>query len=218
MTKSGYLPDISGNFTRWRQYYLDGLGDETWPRVALGLHNMNGALDEEYRLPVSDKGWIEKEPGYIVWDCPNCTELKKITVNKGKENEYKKEVEIPTRSKRSDITIFEEKCDDVVSLLSGMTKRKMWVCPVCKNTAPVFSVKATLLKYPEPHYRECIYSEPERPLTGLKRRRGSYPEQMRIWAKNYSHELEHKLALYRLEYIKQHETEMEFGWQDKGDQ
>ena len=178
---------------------------------------MNGSLDEDYRLTISDKRWEENEDGYIVWDCPNCTEEKTTIVNKGKDDEHEKTRIIPTRSKKEDITIFTETCSDVVVLLSGLSTRKMWICPKCKNIASVASTKATMLKYPEPHYRDCIYSEPKQPITGLQTRRGSYPQQMRVWAKYFSRELEHKLALYRLEYIKQNDgMDMEFAYKDEG--
>lgn len=208
MPKSGYLPDISGVFERWRKYYLDALDSHStnkWSHVSLGLHNMNGALDEDYRLTISDTKWQENEDGYIVWDCQNCTEEKIIIVNEGKENEKEKTIKVPTRSKRSEIKIFTEHCNKVVQFLSGLDNRKMWVCPKCKHIMSVASTKATMLKYPAPHYRDCIYSEPIQPLTGLQTRRGSYPQQMRRWARYFSIEIEHKLLQYRLEYIKQHD-------------
>jgi phage FluMu protein Com len=219
MGKSGYLPDISGNFTRWRQYYLDGLAIGNWSQVSLGLNNMNGSLDEEYRLPVNNKSWVEQEGGYVVWECPLCTTTETKIYNKGEADEYSKQIQVPTTSKRSDITIFTENCTDIIKLLTGKRQRKMWICPKCKGVNSVDKVESALVKYAEPHYRNCIYEEPIRPLTGLKRRRGTYVEQMKKWAKAYSLELEHKLALYRLEYIAQHGEDMnsEFDFKDKGD-
>lgn len=220
LPKAGYLPDISGVFQRWRQHYLEGLEarpNPNWSQVSLGLNNMNGSLDEDYRLSISDRDWETRADGYIVWDCQNCTTPQEKIINKGEDKEYKKFVDMPTRSKRSDIRIYEEKCNSIIKLLTGVKTRKMWICPKCNNIASIASVKATLLKYPEPHYRDCIYSEPVQPLTGLQTRRGSYPQQMKVWAKHFSHELEHKLALYRLEYIRQHDEDMEFMYKDKGD-
>lgn len=219
MGKSGYLPDISGIFVRWRQHYLEGLEISKWGAVSLGLNNMNGALDEEYRLPINTKKWGELEDGYIIWECGFCTMDKEKIVNKGKENEKKKIIQVPTVTKREDVTVFEEICSDIISILSGHKKRKMWICPSCKNMASVESVESALVRYAEPHYRGCIYKEPTRPLTGLMRRRGSYPEQMKEWAKSYSVELEHQLALYRLEYIAQHGMDMgDMMVKDRGDQ
>lgn len=196
---------------------MDGLAQGDWAMVSLGLHNMNGALEEEYRLPINTRDWETQEDGYIVWDCPHCTTKEKRISNEDEDEEQITYVDVPTRSKKSDIIIFEETNDLVLSLLSGKEDRKMWICPKCKAINSVDMVEATFMKYPQPHYRGCIYEEPQLPLTGLMRRRGSFPNRMRVWAKCYSMELEHKLALYRLEYIAQHGNDMEFSYQDKGD-
>jgi len=211
MTKVGYLPDISGNFVRWRMEYLRGISMNDWQMAALGLHNMNGALDADYRLPISTEKWNEKQDGYVVWSCTECTTGVNHIYNEGEENQYSKVIQVPTTSKRKDIHIFIERCTDVIALLSGKTQREMWICPKCDNISSVTDVQKKMMKYPEPHFRGCIYAEPTRPLTGLMRRRGTYPRQMRAWVKFYSLELEHQLALYRLEYIKVNGHDMEDG-------
>ncbi|MCH7967559.1 MAG: hypothetical protein IIB02_09145 [Thaumarchaeota archaeon] len=95
--------------------------------------------------------------------------------------------------------------------------RKIWICGKCKNEAPVLDVDEKLSKHEEPFYRGCIRVEPVRPITGLAIRRGSYPAQMRSWCVDFSLELEHQLAVYRIEYINQTGHDMEdSGYQDKG--
>ena len=202
MGKVGYLPDISGTFVHWRMKYLDGIDTGNWGMVSLGLHNMNGSLDVEYRLPISTDIWKDRQDGYIVWECGNCTETIKKTINEGDEDEEKISEEVPTRSKRNQVLVFKERNNLVISMLTNKLTRKLWRCRLCKNIASVAQVKAKLMKYPEPHYRTCIYDEPIRPLTGLQRRRGTYPREMIAWSKAFSKELEHQLALYRLEYIR----------------
>lgn len=219
MPKSGYLPDISGNFTRWRMEYREGMDSGNWAKASLALHNMNGSLDAEYRLPINTELWQSQQDGYVVWECTKCTTEQKIIENKGEEDETEKIIEVPTRSKKDEIRIFEERCSPVIQLLAERKSRRMWECPKCGEIAPVRSVSSKLLKYPAPHYRGCIYEEPEAPKTGLMRNRGAYPTAMRKWTKNYSIELEHQLAIYRLEYIRQHGEDMEDaqGYKDKGD-
>lgn len=219
MGKVGYLPDISGNFVHWRMKYLDGIDTGNWGMVSLGLHNMNGSLDIDYRLPVSTDVWKSKQDGYVVWECGSCTEIIKQKVNEGEEDEQIIEKKIPTRSKRSEVLIFKERNNLVISLLTKRPSRKLWVCPKCKTVSSVSVVKAKLMKYPEPHFRTCIYSEPVRPMTGLQRRRGTYPREMIAWSKTFSKELEHQLALYRLEYVRVNGKDMDDtggGYVDKG--
>ena len=67
MGKVGYLPDISGTFVHWRGEYIRGRQFGDWGMASLGLHNMNGALEEDYRLPIDSDMWQEKEGGYITW-------------------------------------------------------------------------------------------------------------------------------------------------------
>lgn len=218
MPKSGWLPDVSSVFAYWRTKYIEAMNSKSWDEASLSLHNMNGALDTDYRLPISDEEWNKQNDGYVVWKCNECTTTQKKVMNEGEDNEYIKEIQVPTTSRREDIKVFEERSSQVVQILSGEKTRKMWTCPKCGNVDSVKHVKSEMIRYQTPHFRGCIYSEPQRPLTGLERRRGEYPQYMRKWARNYSMELEHRLAVYRLEYIKQNGHDMEdSGYQDKGD-
>ena len=190
-----------------------------WGKASLALHNMNGSLDAEYRLPINTEMWQSQQDGYIVWECQFCTTTKTVKEVDEEGEETSKQVTAPTRSKKDEIKIFEERCSPVIQLLSERKVRRMWICPKCGEIAPVRSVSSKLLKYPAPHYRGCIYEEPEAPKTGLMRNRGAYPAAMRKWTKMYSIELEHQLAIYRLEYIRQHGEDMEdaTGYKDKSD-
>ncbi len=179
-----------------------------WDSASLALHNMNGSLEVDYRLAISNELWYDKKSSYIIWKCKNCTTKKTITVNKGEEDEKEKEVEVPTCSKREDITIFDQRCNGIVEICTGSKTRQMWECPKCETVQPVANVEAEMLKHTEPFYRGCIYSQPIKPITGLMRRRGAYPEQMIKWCTAFSIELEHQLAIYRFEYISQHGHDM----------
>jgi hypothetical protein len=216
--KAGVLPDLTSTFSYWRKQKDDALKSGDWDTLSLSLNHMNGALELDYRVPTDDDLWKGQKDDYIVWKCNSCTTTEKKTINKGEDNEYIKEVEVPTCSELHEIKIFEENCSDIVAFLTESKTRKMWECPKCNHVSSVKSRETQLRKYPRPHYRVCIYTEPERPLTGLMRRRGSYPKLMRVWGRNYSLELERQLAVYRIEYIKQNGHDMEdSGYKDKGD-
>lgn len=219
MGRSGYLPDLSGVFNYWRKKYDDAMTSGDWDKASLALHNMNGTLEEEYRLAISNEMWEENKDSYIVWKCDNCTTKSKKIINKDSDDEYEKEVEEPTCSEYKDIETYFEVCTLEISILSGgKTKREMWICPKCKNHESVDMVKRQRRKHKSPHYRECIYEEPIKPNSQWMRRRGKYPAQMEIWAKFYSIELEHRLSKYRLEYVRIMGHDMEdSGYVDKGD-
>ncbi len=219
MGKAGILPDLTSTFSYWRKTYDDALISGRWSSMSLALHHMNGALEIEYRIPISSKLWDEQKDGYIVWKCNSCTTPETKVINKGEDNEYTKEIEVSTCSKRKDIQIFSERCSDVVRVLSGLHTRKMWICPKCQNISSVKSVESQVMEYKQPHYRGCIYEEPDRPKTSLLINRGTYPKTMRNWGRSYSIELERQLAVYRIEYISQHGHDMEdaTGYQDTGD-
>ncbi len=215
--RAGVLPDLSTTFVFWRKKYIDGLESGRWDQMSLGLANMNGTLEVDYRLPISSEDW-NTQNNVIVWKCNNCTTTETKIVNEGEDDQYSKEIEVPTISKRGDIRIFEEICSSEDVILSGKKIRSMWVCPSCENVSSVDSVKSAVMKFKQPNFRNCIYEQPQRPLTGLAMRRGAYPEEMRKWGTCYSEELEHKLALYRMEYISQHGHDMEdSGYKDEGD-
>ena len=217
MGRSGYLPDLSGVFNSWRDMYKKSMSSGDWVDASLALHNMNGALDVDYRLPISSVDWDKNADSYLVWKCRTCTSTETKTINKGEDDEYTKEVEVPTTSRFEDVKLFDVICNLELSLMSGQKSLRMWICPKCKTEDTVRSVEAEQLAYPSPHYRGCIYDEPIRPNLTIATRRGSYPNQMEAWCRNYSIELEHQLAIYRLEYIKQNGVDMEdSGYKDDG--
>ena len=217
MARSGYLPDLSGVFTTWRDSYRKAMVSEDWDNASLSLHNMNGALDVDYRIPISSPMWEEKREDYIIWKCNNCTTTETKTINKGEDDEYTKEIELPTCSEFKDIRIYDERCDLTTEILTGKKSIEMWDCPKCKQSATVSQSKKEMMKYPRPHYRSCIYDEPIKPNGGIAIRHGVYPTQMEIWCRNYSIELEHQLAVYRLEYISKMGHDMEdSGYKDDG--
>ena len=218
LARSGYLPDVSSVFGSWRDTYKKAMSSGNWDLAALSLHNMNGALDVDYQLPISNEIWEEKKESCIVWKCNNCTTTETKIINKGKEDEYKKEVQVPTCSKYEDIRTYDEQCSLELQILSGQKTRHMWVCPKCTESSSVEKTEKEMQKYPSPHYRGCIYEQPAKPKLGLMQRRGTYPAQMEAWCTNYSMELEHQLANYRLEYVAEHGHDMEdSGFKDDGD-
>ena len=193
------------------------MSSRNWDEASLALHNMNGALDSEYRLPISSYLWNSNEDSFLLWKCSNCTTTETKVINEGQEDEYQKEVEVPTTSRLEDIKIYEEICDPVITLLINAKTRKIWICPKCNHHDPVRNVIAHMMKYPSPHYRGYIYDEPHRAQTGLTSRHGLYPRQMEMWCRNYSIELEHRLSEYRLEYIARNGHDMDdSGYKDDG--
>ena len=218
MGKAGILPDLTSTFSYWRKRKDDSLKSGDWDTMALALRYMNGALDLEYRIPMSTELWNEQKDGYQMWKCFSCTTTETKTINKGEDNEYTKEVQVPTCSKRKDVEKFVEKCSGLTAFLSESKTRKMWICPKCKNVSSVKLVESQLMKHKQPHYRGCIYDEPTRPLTGLMLRHGIYPKGMRMWGEAYSIELEHQLALYRQEYLNKYGVDIDDnGYKDEGD-
>jgi hypothetical protein len=216
--KAGFLPDATSTFAYWRKQKDDALAINDWDKMSLALRHMNGALPIEYRIIVNDELWNQQKDHYIVWKCSNCTTTEHKTINEGEENEYVKEIEVPTTSNLKDIVLFTEHCLGVLTLLTESKTREMWICPSCKNIASVGSKETQLKRHEMPHYRDCIYSEPSKPLTGLMRRRGAYPLLMRKWGENFSIELERKLVLYRIEYAPMESMEsMDSGYKDTGD-
>lgn len=216
--KAGFLPDATSTFAYWRKIKDDAIFTGDFDKASFALHHMNGALPLEYRIQTNDELWNNQKDHYIVWKCNNCTTTEQKTINEGADDQYIKDVEVPTTSERKDIRIYEENCSQYVAILLGKSKRDMWVCPKCKNVASVDSKETQLRRHDLPHYRDCIYSEPQRPFTGLERRRGIYPKMMRIWGTKFSIELERKLVLYRIEYAPAEAMEaMESGYKDTGD-
>lgn len=216
MGRSGYLPDLSGVFTTWRDAYRKAMISKDWDTASLALHNMNGALDVDYRLPSSTKLWEEKREDFIIWKCGNCTTTETKTINKGEEDEYTKDVQVPTCSEFKDIRIYNQRCDLITETLTGKKSIEMWDCPKCKQPATVAQSQKEKREYSRPFYKTCIYDEPIKPNGGIIASHGVYPAKMSAWCRHYSIELEHQLAIYRLEYIAKMGHDMEDGYKDDG--
>ncbi|MBC8501912.1 MAG: hypothetical protein H8D35_02155 [Nitrosopumilus sp.] len=215
--KSGYLPDIVSKFGKLYDSYRKHMESGNWVEASLSLHLMNGALDINYRIPISTRLWESKRESWKLWECNNCTTTETRIINKGEDDESSEDVEISSSFEKKDVKIFTEKCSAQVAILSGKKKREMWICPKCENITSVTSTLKRLQKHENPHYRGCIYDEPITPKTGLMRNRGAYPTAMRKWCTSYAKELEHRMMIYRVEYQKAHPDEDYGDYKDEGD-
>jgi len=107
LTKSGYLPSISGEFLFWKQYAVNSLKESNFEAAQAGLYNLNQCLTDEYVVKISDSSYDDQVSDRTVFQCNHCTMEQKEVINKGEEDEHIKIKTIPTEIHYTKMKIFE---------------------------------------------------------------------------------------------------------------
>lgn len=183
--KSGYLPDISSAFAFWRSYAVNCLEQKNYNGATSGLYNINSLLTEEYIISIDTEAFHKQTKQNVFFECVFCKN------------------EIPlTKTRICDIFL---EFDD--AMISGQKTAKKWFCPDCRKW--VLHSRTTIIrdKLESPYYRRIVSECPQmHPMGGS---RLGFPQKFDKWFYNFLEELQHALALYRIEYIAQNGEDME---------
>lgn len=216
MGKAGYLPDISGRFNQWTAYSTKCLEMKNYLGAAAALNNMNALLDEDHRVTVNTRQYLDMINEETLYLCNYCKEKKKHIINKGEDDERIEITEEKSEIPHSKIKVFDYTNLLIDSIISNNKTHKAWVCPTCDK---VNKLKDTIIIQPEkelPFYYGVVPEPPVR-KAGVSNRFG-FDDKFRKWFYNYNEELEHALMIYRIEYIQQHGEDMtDLVFKDKGD-
>ena len=122
MGKSGYLPDVSSQFSFWREYAVNSLREDSYESAQAGLYNLNHCLTDEYLVRISTNDYEELVSDRTVFQCDHCTMQQTEIINKGQEDEKIKVTTVPTEIHYTRMKIFETNCSAVDQLLLGLSK------------------------------------------------------------------------------------------------
>ncbi|MBC8501709.1 MAG: hypothetical protein H8D35_01110 [Nitrosopumilus sp.] len=192
MGKSGYLPDISSAFAFWRSYAVNCFDHKNYNGATSGLHNINSLLTEDYIISVDTNKYNTQTAENIFYHCGLC----------GKEIQS-------SNVKVSDILLTPEE-----QIISGKKTIKKWRCVVCGKWVALHRTSIIKTRNESPYYRRVV---PECPThtVGLADRL-NFPPMFGVWFYNFLEELQHALALYRIEYIAQNGEDMQdIGFKEK---
>jgi len=213
MGKSGYLPDISYNFGFYRTLAVNSLQRRDYASARSSLFNLNGCLGEEYLVSINSERYGQLSKDQSVYLCNNCTMSFEKIVNKGEENEYTKEIQIPTEILTSDLKVYNLRLPFIESILLKSQSEKVWTCPECREVNKMKNTRKVIPERESPYYLKVI---PECPVrgTGLDRK---FPTKFEGWFWNFLEEINWQEVLYRKEYKNQNDGEDMEVYRDKGD-
>ncbi|KAF6247502.1 hypothetical protein C6990_03340 [Nitrosopumilus sp. b3] len=184
MGKSGYLPDISSGFTFWRSYAVNCLKDKDYNGATSGLHNINALLTEDYIVSVDTEAYNKQTEENIFYECGFC----------------KKETAV------SNIQVCQILLSPTDSIISKQKTTNKWRCPECEKWVSQQRTNIIKDKLESPYYRRVVPECPTHSI-GLGDRL-NFSSKFDKWFYNFLEELQHALALYRIEYIAQNGEDM----------
>ena len=192
--KSGYLPDISSAFSFWRSYSVNCLDHENYNGASSGLHNINSLLTEDYIVSVDTTQYNKQTEESIFYQCVFCNK----------------------ESPQSIIEVCEILLSSTSSIISGKKTSRQWRCPECNKWVLQNRTNIVKDKLESPFYRRVV---PECPVQSMGLgSRLTFSSKFEKWFYNFLEELQHALALYRIEYISLNGEDMtEVNLKGKGD-
>jgi len=216
--KSGYLPDISSSFGFWRTFAVNKISQKDYNGACAGLYNLNGCLTEEYVITISTNEYEKAVQEQSYFQCDHCTMMIEEITNKGRDDESRVKVEVPTEIPYNDVRILNLISPLIESIVTGNQIQKVWVCPKCKKNN-IMSGEWNIItpRKEKPYYLKIVPECPIR-LSGLASRFG-WEQKFAKWFYNFLEEIQVSMKQYRIEYIAQNGHDMEdSGYKDKGDE
>lgn len=187
------MPDLSSSFAFWRATAINATEKKDYHAAAAALHNINSMLTEDYLVTVDNAKYTETTTESITYECRSCHKT----------------------SSYSDIKICDITLSAFDSDVTGRKTSKQWFCKHCKKWTPQNQTEMVKSQHATPYYTGVVSTCPIDHHNMLDRR--TYHPKFTKWFYNFLEELQHKLALYRIEYIAQNGEDMKDDEKYKGD-
>jgi len=214
MVKVGYLPDISKNFGYFRNMAINYLNQKNWDGARSGLYNLNECLGTEYMVSISNRDYTEMVKETSTYQCNFCTMMIEKTYKKGTEDEYTKEIEVPTEIPTHQVKVFKRRLSDIRRFLTKKDTEECWKCPRCGEINTMRTTKRIIATKAKPYFLKVIPMPPiHGPGLDL-----DFQKNFKAWFWNAMEEVTYQEYLYRIEWSAQNNGEpMQSSWQDEGD-
>ena len=214
ITKVGFLPDISYNFGFYRTLAVNNLQRKDWRGASAGLYSLNGCLGNDYLVTISSKQYQQAIDTHDCFQCNYCTMQVDKIINKGQEDEYVKQLTVPTEVKISDVKFRDVYLSLIGSIVVQSNKMKVWTCPNCNNENKLSHTKKIITERESPFYTKTIYECPK--ISSSISTRMNFEVNFERWFWTFLEEINWQEVLYRKEYISQNGHDMEFSASNNG--
>jgi hypothetical protein len=202
MTVVGYLPDISKNFGYFRNEAINFLNRDNYSGARSCIISLDECLGDEYIVEIDNIKYEEKVKQNSFYVCNHCESTTSKVINKGTEDEYTKEITIPTEVLTSETIVYDKMLSQVVSvLMKGQKTERCWDCPKCEKVNPMRKTKKYSDQRQLPDHLKVIPYPPIR-QQGLDRQ---FPQKFKNWFWLAMEEITWQEYLYRTEYASQHD-------------
>jgi len=175
-----------------------------WNLIAFNVNSLNTLLTSKYTIPISDEIWENRHYIQQTRSCKHCHTKKYRTLTDEEGNHTKEYYEDRTEIPLKDITIFDERLDDVLSILIKANSRKVWICPQCKELNLLSETPSTNKEYQSNATFGVIYEKPKWSLAV----RANYDKLCMRWLTCFLREIDMGLMAFQKEYFEQNGSGM----------
>ena len=211
-SRSGWLPNIAQNFGYYKNLAINSIQRKDFKGARSALYNLNTSLGTEYLVNISTAQFEEAMKEQLMFQCSECTQTEKRIINEGEDDEYTKEIQVPSEIPDKDVKVFDKILPLIASVIQDSKTKRIWVCPKCHKENNMSTTAKILSEREKPYYLKVI---PDPPVIqkGLDR---LFPHTFENWFYNFLEEITAQEVLYRKEYVSQHGEDMPT-FSDKGD-
>ena len=211
-SRSGWLPNIAQNFGYYKNLAINCLQRKDYDGARSALMNLNTSLGNDYLVNISTEQYEDAVKTQLMYQCSNCFQTEKKIINEGEDDEYVKEIQIPSEIPDNQVKVFDMVLPLIASVIQNSLTEKVWFCPKCDYKNHMATTVKLLSERQKPYYLKVV---PDSPVSrrGLDR---EFPFRFGQWFYNFLEEITAQEVLYRKEYVAQHGEEMPT-FQDKGD-
>jgi len=171
-----------------------------WNLISFNVNSLNTLLTSKYTIPISDEMWEIRHYIQQTRSCKHCHTKKYRTITDEEGNQTKEYYEARTEIPVKDIEIFDERLNDIVSILMNSKTRKSWICPLCEEVNLISETPCSNKKYQSNATFGVIYEKPKYSLSV----RSSYDRLCMEWLTVFLREIDMGLMAFQKEYFDQH--------------
>ena len=211
-SRTGYLPDISHNFGYYKNLAINNIQRKDFDGAKSALFNLNTSLGVDYLVNISTEQYQAAIKEQLMFQCSHCFQTEKKIINEGEDDEYTKEIQVPSEIPDKEVKVFDLLLPLVSSIISKSKTKRVWICPRCENQNDMSTTSKILATREKPYYLKVV---PDPPIQqkGLDR---LFPHVFTRWFYNFLEEITSQEVAYRKEYSSQHGMDMP-SFLDKGD-
>ena len=211
-SRSGYLPNIAQNFGYYKNLAINSLQRKDYDGARSALMNLNTSLGNDYLVNISTEQYEDAIKTQLMYQCSNCFQTEKKIINEGEDDEYTKEIQVPSEIPDKEVEVFDMILPLIASVVQNAKTQRVWFCPKCNYENHMATTAKIMAERQKPYYLKIV---PDSPVSkrGLDR---DFPFKFGLWFYNFLEEITAQEVLYRKEYVSQHGEDMPT-FKDTGD-